>query len=201
MTDRCKLAAQHVPTPPAPYTLRFTGWRCGHHGQRPEDIPVHTVAQGQLILQAIGNAITQPGHARAALFDEHTGTSVYLSDDFAEAIRTGWPSRTIVYHGTAAEIAELQSLDAAFDDVYGGMFELWDGKSYLDPLEVMTTLSVAEIEAATAPIEWVEEDRRQPVCDVPPVLKPAAELLAELREAVIEMPGCAHATDGAGEAS
>jgi hypothetical protein len=173
----------------APFTLRFTEWRCGHHGQRPADIPVHTVEQAQLVVQAIGYAISQPGHARAALFDDTTGVSVYLTDDYAETIPTGWPRRTVVFHGTEAEIAELHSLGAEFDYVYGGTLESWDGKKYLDGLEVVTTLTVPEIEAAIAPVDWIEEDRRHPVCEVPPVLTPAAELLAELRQAAAEMAG------------
>lgn len=173
----------------APFTLRFTEWRCGHHGQRPKDIPIHSVEQAQLVVQAIGCAISQPGHARAALFDDTTGVCVYLTDDYAEAIPTGWPRRTVVFHGTEAEIAELHTLGAAFDYVYGGTLESWDGKKYLDGLEVITTLTAPEIEAAISSVEWWEEDRRRAVCEVPPVLKPAAELLTELREAAAELAG------------
>jgi hypothetical protein len=171
----------------APLTLRFTEWRCGHHGQRPNDIPVHSVEQAQLILQAIANAISQPGHARAALFDDTKGTSVYLTDDYTDTIRQGWPSRTVVYHGSQAEIDEMQTLGAAFDYAYGGTLTRWDGRTYLDDLEVITSLSVAEIETLIAPLDWTEEGQRSAVCEVPPVLKPAAELLAELREAAEEL--------------
>ncbi len=182
----------------APFTLRFTEWRCGHHGQRPEDIPVHTVEQAQLVLQAIGNAITQPGHARAAIFDDGKGASVYLTDDYTEAIPGGWSPRTVVYHGNEAEIAELLTLGPAFDYAYGGVLEQWHGRTYLDGLEVVTTLSVPEIEAAIAPLNWWDDGQRSAVCEVPPILKPAAELLSELREAAAELaPDVAEPEGGA----
>ena len=174
----------------APFTLRFTEWRCGHHGQRPADIPVHSVTQAQLILQAIGNAISQSGHARAALFDAESGTTVYITDDHADPISPGlWPMRQVVYHGTQAEIDELlgPQLKAAWQDWYGSAMAVWDGSTYLEDLEVITRMSVAEIEAATAPVEWHEERRRRPVCEVPPMLKPAAVLLAELRDVAADL--------------
>ena len=37
----------------APFTLRFMEWRCGHHGTRPDDIPVHSIAQAQAIVKAL----------------------------------------------------------------------------------------------------------------------------------------------------
>ena len=43
MTDRTEPKS----TDAAPFTLRFTEWRCGHHGTRPDDIPVHSIAQAQ----------------------------------------------------------------------------------------------------------------------------------------------------------
>ena len=42
-------------------------------------------------------------------------------------------------------------------------------------MEVVTTLTPEAIEAAIAPVEWHEEDQRRAVCDVPPIVKPAAE--------------------------
>lgn len=171
----------------APYTIRFMEWRAGHHGQRPSDIPAHSVEQAQLILQAIGNAINQSGHARVALYDDTTGTTVYLTDDYAQPISKGWPLRTIIYHGTDAEAAELLCLQDAWDHAYGGELKQWDSKSWLDDMEVVTTLTTAEIDAVLAPVDWYEEEKRRPVCDVPPVLKPAAELLLELREVKAEL--------------
>ena len=173
----------------APYTLRFTEWRCGHHGTRPDDIPVHSIEQAQAIVRAIGYAISQPGHARAALFDGLSGTTIYLTDDHADTIpsESGWPLRTTVHHATAEELAELLSLQAAFDYCYGGTLKPWDGTAFLDDMEVVTSLTVEAIEAAIAPVEWYEAGQRRAVCDVPPVIKPAAELLAELREADAEL--------------
>lgn len=177
-------------TPAAPYTLRFAEWRCGHHGQRPADIPVDGVEQARLILQAISCAISQPGHARAVLFDFiSVGPTAYITDDYAEPIQFPSLPRTTVYHGTEAEIAELRTdaMKSAYDYAYGGTLQQWDGTAYLDDMLVVTTLDIKAIEAAIAPVEWHEDGQRRAVCDAPPVLKPAAELLAELREAAAEL--------------
>ena len=171
------------------YTLRFTEWRCGHHGQRPADIPVHSVEQAQLILQAISQAISQPGHARAVLFDATSaGSTTYITDDYAEPIQPPSYLRTTVYHGTEAEIAELRTdaMKSAYDYAYGGTLQQWNGTDFLDDMQVVTTLDIKAIEAAVAPVEWHEDGERRAVCDAPPVLKPAAELLAELREAAAD---------------
>ena len=177
-------------TDAAPFTLRFMAWQCGHHGTRPDDIPVHSIEQAQAIVNAIGYAISQPGNARAALFDAWRGTSIYLTDDHADAIHKdewGWAQRTTIHHATPEEMAELAGLHAAVVDCYGGALKQWDGTAYLDELEVVTTLAKEAIEAAVAPIDWHEADRRRVVCDVPPIIKPIAELLAELREIAQEM--------------
>lgn len=173
-----------------PYTLRFMEWQCGHHGTRPDDIPVHSIAQAQAIVNALGYAISQPGNARAALFKDERGTSIYLTDDHADTIQTdewSWAPRTTIYHATPEELAELMGLQAAFDYCYGGELKQWDGTAYLDDMEVVTTLDPAAIEAAVAPVSWYEADRRRAVCNVPPIIKPAAELLAELREAAQDL--------------
>ena len=182
----------------APFTLRFTEWRCGHHGTRPDDIPVHSVEQAQAIARAIGYSISQPGHARAALFDELHGTTIYITDDHADNIAPGWcwQTRSIVYRATQEELAELLSLQTAFDDCYGGPLKQWDGTAFLEEMVVVTLLNVEAIEAAIAPVEWHEEGQRREVCEVPPVIKPAAELLEELREAAAEM--AAEAAQGVG---
>ncbi|KAB2902830.1 MAG: hypothetical protein F9K35_03605 [Burkholderiaceae bacterium] len=174
----------------APYTLRFMEWQCGHHGTRPDDIPVHSIEQTQAIVWAIGYAISQPGNARAALFNADRGASIYLTDDHADKIQTDdwlWANRTTIYHAIQEELAELQGLKAAFDYAYGGELQQWNGTAYLDGWEVVTTLSLEAIEAAIAPVSWYESDQRRAVCDVPPIVKPAAELLAELREAAQEL--------------
>ena len=186
MTDGTTLKS----TDAAPFTLRFMAWQCGHHGMRPDDIPVHSIEQAQAIVNAIGCAISQPGSARAALFDDWRGTYIYLTDDHADAIHKdefGWALRTTIHHATPEEMAELEGLHAAVVDCYGGALKQWDGTAYLDELEVVTTLAKEAIEAAVAPIDWHEADRRRVVCDVPPVIKPVAELLADLREIAQEM--------------
>lgn len=177
-------------TDAAPFTLRFMEWRCGHHGTRPDDIRVHSIEQAQAIVNAIGYAISQPGHARAALFNAGRGVSIYLTDDHADTIQKdewSWGYRATIYRATQDELAELMGLQAAYDYIVGGELKPWDGTAYLDEMEVVTTLTPEAIEAAIAPVEWHEEDQRRAVCDVPPIVKPAAELLAELREAAAEM--------------
>ena len=186
MTDGTTLKS----TDAAPFTLRFMKWQCGHHGTRPDDIPVHSIEQAQAIVNAIGCAISQPGQARAALFNHGRGISIYLTDDHAGAIyedKFGWPLRTTIHFATPEEMAELEGLHAAVVDCYGSALKQWDGTAYLDELEVVTTLAKEAIEAAVAPIDWHEADRRRLVCDVPPIIKPIAELLAELREIAQEM--------------
>ena len=186
MTDGTTLKS----TDAAPFTLRFMKWQCGHHGTRPDDIPVHSIEQAQAIVNAIGCAISQPGQARAALFNHGRGISIYLTDDHAGAIyedKFGWPLRTTIHFATPEEMAELEGLHAAVVDCYGRALKQWDGTAYLDELEVVTTLAKEAIEAAVAPIDWHEADRRRLVCDVPPIIKPIAELLAELREIAQEM--------------
>lgn len=181
MTDRTEPKS----TDAAPFTLRFNEWRCGHHGRRPADIPVQSIEQAQAIVNAIGCAISQPGSARAALFNDWRGITIYMTDDYADTIHKDewrWASRTTIYHATPEEMAELASLEAAACDYYGRALKQWDGTAFLDEMEVVTTLPTEAIEAAVAPVEWWQDDGRRVVCEVPPIVKPAAELLAELRE-------------------
>jgi hypothetical protein len=177
-------------TDAAPFTLRFIEWQCGHHGTRPDDIPCHSIEQAQNIVWAIGYAISQPGYARAALFDAHREASIYITDDYATEIKPDeWYGsyRTTIYHATEQEWAELQGLRAAYEYTVGGEIKRWDGTTYLDDIEVVTTLSIEDIKAAIEPVCWYEADQRRAVCAAPPIIKPAAELLAELREAAEEM--------------
>ena len=186
MTDRTEPKS----TDAAPFTLRFTEWRCGHHGTRPDDIPVHSIEQAQAIVNAIGHAISQPGNARAALFNNWAGTSIYLTDGYADPIQKDWrrwAPRTTIHYATQEEMAELAGLQAAAVDYYGSALQQWDGAAYLDEMEVVTTLTTEAIEAAVAPMGWYEADRRRVVCEVPPIVKPAAELLAQLREVAQEL--------------
>lgn len=178
---------ESAPRASHPLTIRFTEWHCGHHGQRPADIPVQSIDQANLILQAIACAISQPGHARAAVFDEDSGVSVYLTDDSAEPVKpfTAYhDTRTTVFYGSAAELEQVRSkrLQEALEWELGGLPTIWTGKGELSDLEVLTILTREEIEAATSPVEWYEEGKRRAVCLVPPVLTPMAELIARLEE-------------------
>ena len=196
MTDRTEPKS----TDAAPFTLRFMEWQCGHHGTRPDDIPVHSIAQAQAIVNALGHAISQPGNARAVLFNEWRATPIYLTDDHADPIHKDewqWTWRMVIHHATPEEMAELASLKAAAVEYYGGPLKQWDGVAYLDEMEVVTALAVEEIEAAVAPLDWYEADRRRVVCEVPPIIKPAAELLIELREIAQAMAAdAANAAEG-----
>ena len=172
-------------TDAAPFTLRFIEWRCGHHGMRPDDIPVHSVQQAQAIVNAIGYAISQSGHARAVLFNDARGTPIYMTDDHADPIHkdeSQWSWRPVIYHATSWEMAEIAGLKAAEVEYYGSPMTQWDGVAYIDEMEVVTALTVEAIEAAVAPIDWYDADRRRVVCEMPPIIKPADDLLAELRE-------------------
>lgn len=196
MTDRTEPKSTNA----APFTLRFMEWQCGHHGTRPDDIPVHSIAQAQAIVNALGHAISQPGNARAVLFGGLHATSIYLTDDYADPIHKDewqWPWRVVIYHATPEEMAELVSLEAAAVEYYGSPMKQWDGVAYLDEMEVVTALAVEAIEAAVAPLDWYEADRRRVVCEVPPIIKPAAELLIELREIAQAMAAdAANAAEG-----
>lgn len=177
----------------APFTLCFTEWRCGHHGQRPENIPVETPAQAGLILDAISHAITQPGHARAVLMNDTHAMQAYITDD---SVHIGYgtaatfpehfgyaDSRPILISGTAEQLAEMETpeLNEAFEEIYGGMVERWNGKSEVGGTEVFcTTLPPAEILALGEPVEWYEEERHQPF-HLPPVIELAADVLLKLR--------------------
>lgn len=180
------------PVAPAPFSLHFTDWQCGHHGERPADIPVSSPRQALLILEAISHAISQPGHAHAVLMNDHFAEAIYISDDhlsigtssrahFCDV--TAWAERPVVVFGTAAEIAELHSpelVDAG--DALGYWFEAWDGAATVTAGQaVTTTKALAELEAMAKPVEWHEAGQRSHMFDLPPVFLPAGELLLKLR--------------------
>ncbi|MGH8758087.1 MAG: hypothetical protein ACREVW_01005 [Burkholderiales bacterium] len=181
-----------IPANKPKYILRFVEWQCGHHCQRPADIPVETPEQASLILQAISHAISQPGHARAVLMNDTHAEFAYLTDDYVAVGHTDksefqdsfrWCYRPIVVHGDTAQIEEIHSpaLAEAIESLYVAI-ERWDGKAEVSANEIVTTtLGSAEIETIAAPLDPYEEGRML-VFDVPPVLKAAADLLAELRE-------------------
>lgn len=169
-----------------PITIRFMQWECGHHGQRPADIPCQTIEQANLILQAISHAISQPGHARAAVFDDTHGQNVYITDDYVEPVGplNNATYLTTLYIGTAEEMAELESpaLTEALEWELGGMPPVWDGKDDLTHLEAVAVMTAERAEALTAPVEWHEEaNRAANAYSVPPIIKPLADLLLALR--------------------
>lgn len=175
-----------------PYAVHFTEWQCGHHCQRPEDIPVSSPEQASLILQAISHAISQPGHARAVLMNETHAATVYVTDDYVAVGHTDkaefpthyfqWALRPEVILGNASQIDEIHSpaLAEAIESLHGGI-ERWDGKSEVwNNRIVTTTLSRAEVEAIAAPLDAYED--RRVAFELPPVFRAAAEVLEELRQ-------------------
>lgn len=181
-----------------PLVLRFTEWRCGHHGQRPADIEVSSPEQALLIARAISHAISQPGHARAALMTADAFEDLYITDDYVSAGHGGetsaikdplyWAPRPIVIYGTEAEISELRSaeLAAAVDSVYGGeVIELDDAAPLYGGEIACSTLPLEELERLAAPLEW-HESRRHPFA-APPVFKAAAVELPALRAEAFDL--------------
>lgn len=172
-------------------TLRFTEWSCGHHCQRPDDIPVDNPRQASLILAAISHAINQPGHARAVLMSETHAVTAYVADDYVAAaggnpiLQEPWKGqgelRSTVIYGTGAEIALIgsQAYRDAVDLVYGDLTP-WDGKSFLEGSVALSTLSLAELEAISTPLEYFESNKVN-LFEIPPVFLPASEALSELR--------------------
>lgn len=166
-------------------TLRFLAWECGHHWTRPDDILVSSPDQATLILRAIACAISQSGSCRAVLMSDERAQAAYVTDDYISIGYGGksvfdaehtWDVRPTVIHGTAEETAEIHSdaLAAALDSLHGDIAR-WDGPYTLDFGVVTTVLSPADIEDACA----ADVDS---FCRLPPVYRPASEVLAELRE-------------------
>lgn len=181
-------------------TLRFTEWSCGHHGQRPADIPVDTPQQASLILAAISHAISQPGHASAVLLTDTHAVAAYVTDDHVSTAGGGptFPDqldgqgdlRSTVIYGTEAEIALIASpaYRAAVEWVYGDTPKRWDGKSALDDYTVLSALSLEELEAIGRPSEYFESNKLD-LFNVPPVFLPACEALRELQAEMDEING------------
>ena len=186
-----KAQAAAASAPALPYTLHFIRWECGHHQAKPADIPCATPQQALLILQALGAAISQPGSARAVLFDDTTGIDAYVTDDYATlGISTSehdlnpatWADRPLVIHGDADTIARIHApaLADARDWVLGiDDCHPWDGKKPLEAFGVATTTLTREaVEELLANAEELDIG----LCELPPVFRPAAEVLAELQE-------------------
>jgi hypothetical protein len=197
-------------TTAAPWTLRFTEWQCGHHGQRPEDIPVASPEQAKAILWAIACAISQPGHARAMLFDETRGyPDIYLTDDYVSA---GYASdfdterapseRPVVVlcsdEATASAILapELTAAREEISDPDLWRATVWDGKAQVDTYEtVLTTLTREAIVALEKEADpWPHE--RPPLFALPPVFRDGAELLARLRTIPTEIAALCTEVEG-----
>lgn len=182
--DEVALEATEAPT----FTLRFTEWRCGHHGQRPADIPCQSVEQAQLILQAIGHAMSEPGNAVAALFDHRASfDGIHICADHADAIEPDanlWGWRSNVYCLTAEQFAALQTpeMKAAQLDRSGEPLPIWDGKTYLDDFEYITLLSPEEVQALCKPVEWHEVGERSAICSAPPIIENGDWLASEIKD-------------------
>ncbi len=189
-------AFRSAPLPPL--TLRFTEWQCGHHCERPADIPVASAEQALAIAHAISHAISQPGHARAVVMSDDRAETIYITDDYvalgggcahAEKPRDyyEWPERPVVIVGAEAE------LDAILSD------ELRESREVLfvaevtrfKPLDMLYGYDVAvsyltqtELEAMAEPKDAYEE--RHVPFEMPPVFRNAAEVLEALRQEAAE---------------
>ena len=171
--------------------LHFAYWACGHHCERPADIPVASPEQALLICRAISHAISQPGNARAFLVGAETAELIYIDDDsISVGMNNGaepgpeasWPNRPVVYYGSAEEQERLHG-DALAEALLElpEIIERWDGTKMLYAEEVVsTTLPLDQLEAAAVPL-WYGESRKRLFAE-PPVFRPLAPLLAELAQ-------------------
>lgn len=178
----------------AAWTLRFTEWQCGHHGQRPEDIPCSSPEQAKAILWAIACAISQPGHARAMLFNETRGfADIYLTDDYCEFNPASTPSYRpeVVLCADAATAAAIMApeLAAARDELVEpdlSRVRMWDGKdlpeAQVDANEsVVTLLPRADVEKRAE----VDDSRLDPLpslFELPPIFHDGAQVLERFRK-------------------
>lgn len=174
--------------PPAPYTLHFVEWQCGHHQQRPADIPVQTPAQGLLIAQAVAAAISQPGHARAVLMDESHGVSIYITDDYVDDARAfedqrNWSLRPCVVHGTEDEVSRvlLPEFAEARDWVFGGDIKRWNGDVIVYTMEDVLSTSTPEQIMANY-VQGIDLYEQRQLFELPPRFRTAADVLAEFAE-------------------
>jgi hypothetical protein len=177
-----------------PWTLRFTEWACGHHQQRPDDIPVSSPEQAQLILQAIGNAISQPGHARACVFNDTQGIDdIYVTDDhcdFNPAKRVAYDRPVLVLCADEATANAMlaDELEAAREDLWAVAdltdAKVWDGKEMLSGYDVaLTTLTREQIDAIIEQDrDLLPEEAHRAHFGLPPLFRDGAEVLAALRK-------------------
>ena len=184
--------------------LRFYEWQCGHHGTRPQDIPVSSSEQATAILVAMSHCINQPGHFRAWLMDEKYAVDAYVTDDYVSTT-TGhsasfpvWSElnfndeRPLLIYGTADQIAELRHPDnaEAVDCIwFYESLPSWDGKTFLDHDVATTTLALAELENITRPHEWYEPGSAS-LFALPPIFKTAESALEEVRQERASIAAC-----------
>lgn len=179
----------------AAWTLRFTEWQCGHHGQRPEDIACSSPEQAKAILWAIACAISQPGHARACLFDDTRGfADIYITDDYCEFK----PDRTPSYRpavvlcaddATAAAILAPELKDAREDISEPDLWQakVWDGKELVETNSAYLTTMTREAVEALAQVDDTSLEPRMPLFELPPVFHDGAGLAERLRTIAAEM--------------
>ncbi|MES2888678.1 MAG: hypothetical protein V4739_11775 [Pseudomonadota bacterium] len=170
-----------APTSGADFTLHFTEWQCGHHCQRPEDIPVHSPEQALQVLHAISCAISQPGHARAAILQASLAAGIYLTDDYVDPAPIAWRLRPQVVHGTAEELDQLMSaeLKEERDWILPEDLSRWDERRYVWADEsVLTTLTPAQVLALIT--DGADSYPEQRLFEFPPIFRPAADIVAEL---------------------
>ena len=197
-------ACDHLHSVDSQLTLRFYEWQCGHHGTRPQDIPVSSPEQATAILVAMSHCINQPGHFCAWLMNGTHAMSAYVTDDYVRVSpgdakefpkwsSLGWhDERPVLIYGTEAQIAELRHPDNAeavgciwfFDSL-----PAWDGKSFLDDNVATTTLTLAELENLIRPNEWHEPGRPYQF-SLPPVLKTAESALEDVRAERASIAAC-----------
>lgn len=180
---------------PMPWTLRFTAWQCGHHGQRPDDIPVASPEQAKLILDAIGYAISQPGSARACLFSDVVGfADIYLTDDYCsfnpDATPSARPAAVLCADDAmVAAILAPELKDARNDLMDPDLWDVtvWDGKRMVYRCETVLTTLTRDAVQELANVDDSYLDPRSPLFDLPPVLHDGAALLERLRTVAAEI--------------
>lgn len=197
-------ACDHLHSVDSQLTLRFYEWQCGHHGTRPQDIPVSSPEQATAILVAMSHCINQPGHFRAWLMDEKYAVDAYVTDDYVSvstAHSVSFPvwselnyhyERPLLIYGTVDQIAELSHPDnsEAVDSIWlHETLPSWDGKKFLDHDVATTTLTLAELENLIRPNEWHEPGRPYQF-SLPPVLKTAESALEDVRQERASIAAC-----------
>lgn len=177
------------------WTLRFTEWRCGHHGQRPDDIACASPEQAKAILWAIACAISQPGHARAVVFSDAQGfPDIYITDDHCEfnPKRTAALRPEVVLCSDARTAAAILSADLkdAREDLNApdlSNAQMWEGEQQVHPYDVvLTTMSRARVERMAA-VDDSALDPVPPKFVLPPVFHIGAEVLHRVRERAAEL--------------